>query len=88
MGNKKRILATGGAGFISSNLCEKLLGQGNEVICLDNLFTGRKENIRHLMDNPDFEFIRGDVINEVYVECDEIYNLVCPPVRSTIRLTR
>lgn len=74
----KRILVTGGAGFIGSHLCEKLLNQGNEVICLDNLFTGRKENIRHLMDNPHFEFIRHDVIEPVYVECDQIYNLACP----------
>ena len=74
----KRILVTGGAGFIGSHLCEKLLDQGNEVICLDNLFTGRKENIRHLMDNPYFEFIRHDVIEPIYVECDQIYNLACP----------
>lgn len=74
----KRILVTGGAGFIGSNLCERLLNEGNEIICLDNLFTGRKENIRHLLDNSDFEFIRGDIINEVYIECDEIYNLACP----------
>lgn len=78
MNTKKRILITGGAGFIGANLCERLLNEGNEVICMDNLFTGRKENIRHLMDNPYFEFIRGDVTNEVYVECDEIYNLACP----------
>jgi UDP-glucuronate decarboxylase len=74
----KRILVTGGAGFIGSHLCEKLLDQGNEVICLDNLFTGRKENIRHLMDNPSFEFVRHDVIEPIYVECDQIYNLACP----------
>ncbi len=74
----KRILVTGGAGFIGSHLCEKLLNQGNEVICLDNLFTGRKENIRHLMDNPYFEFIRHDVVEPIYVECDQIYNLACP----------
>ena len=74
----KRILVTGGAGFIGSHLCEKLLDQGNEVICLDNLFTGRKENIRHLMDIPSFEFVRHDVIEPIYVECDQIYNLACP----------
>ncbi len=74
----KRILVTGGAGFIGSHLCEKLLNQGNEVICLDNLFTGRKENIRRLMGNPDFEFLRHDVIEPIYVECDQIYNLACP----------
>ena len=74
----KRILVTGGAGFIGSHLCEKLLNQGNEVICLDNLFTGRKENILHLTSNPHFEFIRHDVIEPIYVECDQIYNLACP----------
>lgn len=74
----KRIVVTGGAGFIGSHLCEKLLEQGNDVICIDNLFTGRKDNIRHLMDNPYFEFIRHDVINPFYVECDQIYNLACP----------
>lgn len=76
--NKKTILITGGAGFIGSHLCEKLLDQGNDVICLDNLFTGRKDNIRHLMDNPRFEFVRGDVTEDIYVECDRIYNLACP----------
>lgn len=76
--SQKRILVTGGAGFIGSHLCEKLLMQGNEVICLDNLFTGRKENIRHLMDNPRFEFVRHDVIEPIYVECGQIYNLACP----------
>lgn len=74
----KRVLVTGGAGFIGSHLCEKLLEQGNDVVCLDNLFTGQKDNIRHLMDNPFFEFIRHDVLQDVYVECDQIYNLACP----------
>ena len=74
----KRILVTGGAGFIGSHLCKKLLEQGNEVICLDNLFTGRKENIQHLMDNSRFEFVRHDVTEPIYVECDQIYNLACP----------
>lgn len=74
----KRILITGGAGFIGSHLCEKLLEEGNEVICLDNLFTGQKNNIRHLKDNPRFEFIRHDILEDVYVECDQIYNLACP----------
>lgn len=75
---KKRILITGGAGFIGSHLCERLLNQGNDIICLDNLFTGKKDNIRHLMDSPYFEYIRDDVLNNIYVECDEIYNLACP----------
>ena len=63
---------------MGSHLCEKLLEQGNDVVCLDNLFTGQKDNIRHLMDNPYFEFIRQDVVEGVYVECDQIYNLACP----------
>ncbi|MBI2411754.1 MAG: SDR family oxidoreductase [Deltaproteobacteria bacterium] len=74
----KRILVTGGAGFIGSHLCEKLLNEGNEVICLDNFFTGRKENIAHLMDNPVFEVVRHDVIEPILIEVDQIYNLACP----------
>ena len=69
---------TGGAGFIGSHLCERLLGEGNEVICLDNFFTGRKENIAHLMDNPVFEVVRHDVTEPVLIEVDQIYNLACP----------
>lgn len=75
---KKRILVTGGAGFIGSHLCERLLEQGNDVICVDNLFTGSKDNIRHLMSNHYFEFIRHDVTEPLYVEVDQIYNLACP----------
>jgi UDP-glucuronate decarboxylase len=74
----KRILVTGGAGFIGSHLCEKLLAQGNEVICLDNYFTGSKENIIHLFDNHHFEVIRHDITMPVFIEVDEIYNLACP----------
>lgn len=74
----KRILVTGGAGFLGSHLCEVLLSEGNDVICVDNLFTGSKENIRHLMTNPYFEFIRHDITEPLYVEVDEIYNLACP----------
>lgn len=74
----KRILVTGGAGFIGSHLCERLLGEGNDVICLDNFFTGRKVNISHLMENPFFEVIRHDVIEPVLLEVDQIYNLACP----------
>ena len=74
----KRILVTGGAGFIGSHLCERLLKEGHEVLCVDNLFTGQKRNIIHLLDNPYFEFIRHDICFPLYVEVDEIYNLACP----------
>ena len=74
----KRILVTGGAGFVGSHLCERLLKEGNEVVCLDNYFTGTKENIVHLLDNPFFELIRHDVIQPFMAEVDEIYNLACP----------
>ncbi|MDR0912967.1 MAG: SDR family oxidoreductase [Methanobrevibacter sp.] len=74
----KRILITGGAGFIGSNLCKRLLDEKNEVICLDNYFTGSKENIIDLLDNPYFELVRHDVTFPYYVEVDEIYNLACP----------
>lgn len=74
----KRILVTGGAGFIGSHLCERLLGEGDEVLCLDNYFTGSKQNIAHLLENPYFELIRHDVTAPYYVEVDEIYNLACP----------
>ncbi|MEW6534632.1 MAG: UDP-glucuronic acid decarboxylase family protein [Candidatus Auribacterota bacterium] len=74
----KRILITGGAGFIGSHLSEKLLEQGNEVICLDNFFTGRKANIRHLLSNPEFEVIRHDITEPIFLEVDQIYNLACP----------
>jgi len=74
----KKILVTGGAGFIGSHLCELLLNEGNEVICLDNYFTGNKKNIVHLLDNPYFELIRHDICSPFFIECDEIYNLACP----------
>lgn len=74
----RRILVTGGAGFIGSHLCERLLSEGNEVICLDNYFTGSKQNIIHLLDNPYFELIRHDVTHPFFVEADEIFNLACP----------
>lgn len=73
-----RILITGGAGFIGSHLCERLLNDGNEVLCLDNFFTGRKRNIAHLLDNPFFELIRHDVIDPFKFEVDQVYNLACP----------
>lgn len=74
----KRILITGGAGFVGSHLCERLLNEGNEIICLDNYFTGSKRNIEHLMDHKYFELVRHDVINTYMVEVDEIYNMACP----------
>lgn len=75
---KNRVLVTGGSGFIGSHLCDRLVKDGNDVICVDNLFTGSKDNIRHLLGNPYFEFIRHDVIQPIFVECDQIYNLACP----------
>lgn len=74
----KRILVTGGAGFIGSHLCEHLLERGDEVICLDNLFTGQKRNIAHLLGRPRFEFIRHDIVQPILLEVDQIYNLACP----------
>ncbi|MCD7780840.1 MAG: SDR family oxidoreductase [Candidatus Gastranaerophilales bacterium] len=74
----KRILITGGAGFIGSHLCERLLNEGNDIICLDNFFTGSKDNIRHLIGNNKFELVRHDVIYEYSAEVDQIYNLACP----------
>jgi UDP-glucuronate decarboxylase len=73
-----RILVTGGAGFIGSHLCERLLGEGNEVVCIDNFFTGSKRNIMHLLDNHRFELIRHDIVEPILLEVDRIYNLACP----------
>lgn len=78
MNNAKKILITGGAGFIGSHLCERLLKTGNQIICLDNFFTGSKENLRNLIDNKNFELVEHDIINEFSAEIDEIYNLACP----------
>lgn len=78
LGGIKRILVTGGAGFLGSHLCERLIAAGHEVICVDNCYTGTKTNISRLLDNPMFEFIRHDVTFPLYVEVDEIYNLACP----------
>lgn len=75
---KKRILITGGAGFLGSHLAERLLNEGNDIICVDNFFTGAKHNINHLLENPYFEMLRHDVTFPLYVEVDEIYNLACP----------
>ena len=73
-----RVLVTGGAGFLGSHLCERLIDKGDEVICMDNCFTGRKKNIYHLLENPKFEFIRHDITFPLYIEVDQIYNLACP----------
>ncbi len=78
MHSNKRIAVTGGAGFLGSHLCERLIGDGHEVLCIDNFFTGAKQNIIHLLDNPRFELIRHDVTFPLYIEVDEIYNLACP----------
>jgi len=78
MSNNKRIVVTGGAGFLGSHLCETLLNSGNDVICLDNFFTGSKHNIAHLLNNPRFELIRHDIIRPILLEVDLIYNFACP----------
>jgi UDP-glucuronate decarboxylase len=75
---RKKVLITGGGGFIGSHLCERLLNEGNEVLCVDNFFTGEKDNIVHLISNPFFEVLRHDITFSLYVEVDEIYNLACP----------
>lgn len=75
---KKRILVTGGAGFLGSHLCERLVHEGHDVLCVDNYFTGRKQNIAHLLESPNFELMRHDVTFPLYVEVDQIYNLACP----------
>jgi len=75
---RKKILVTGGAGFLGSHLCERLLNEGNEVVCLDNYFTGQKQNVVHLLGNPYFELIRHDVTMPFFIEVDQIYNLACP----------
>ena len=74
----KRILITGGAGFLGSHLCDRMIDAGNEVICLDNYFTGRRQNITHLLDHPNFELLRHDIIDPIKLEVDQIYNLACP----------
>jgi UDP-glucuronate decarboxylase len=76
--SRKKILITGGAGFVGSHLCDRLLNEGNEVYCLDNFFTGQKQNVVHLLENPYFELIRHDVTMPFFIETDEIYNLACP----------
>ena len=78
MQRQKRVLVTGGAGFLGSHLCERLLAEGNEVICVDNFYTGKKRNIAHLLSDPHFELLRHDITLPLYVEIDQIYNLACP----------
>jgi len=75
---QKRVLVTGGAGFVGSHLCDRLIAAGNEVLCVDNLFTGTRRNIAHLLNNPSFEFMRHDITFPLFVEVDQIYNLACP----------
>ena len=75
---QKRILVTGGAGFLGSHLCDRLVEEGHDVLCLDNLFTGAKRNISHLLEKPNFELIRHDLVEPILLEVDEIYNLACP----------
>ena len=77
-GRTRKVLVTGGAGFLGSHLCERLLAQGHEVLCLDNFFTGTRRNIAHLVDDRRFELLRHDITHPLYVEVDEIYNLACP----------
>jgi len=77
-GKRKRILVTGGAGFVGSNLVDRLMMEGHEVIVLDNMFTGRKKNVQHWIGHPAFQMIVGDVVNPLFVEVDQIYNLACP----------
>src|SRR3954464_2067775 len=74
----KRILVTGGAGFLGSHLCDRLVAQGHDVICLDNFFTSQKSNVWHLLNKPNFELLRHDVVHPIWLEVDEIYNLACP----------
>src|SRR5438094_1313207 len=75
---RKRVLVTGGAGFLGSHLCERLLARGDDVLCVDNYFTGRKDNVAHLLPVPHFEAMRHDITHPLFVEVDEIYNLACP----------
>jgi len=81
-----RILVTGGAGFIGSHLCEKLLSLGNEVVCLDNFFTGRRENVSHLLSDVHFELVRHDITEPILLEVDKIFHLACPLPRLSLEL--
>lgn len=79
----KRILVTGGAGFLGSHLCDRLINEGQEVLCVDNFHTGNRQNVAHLIGNPRFELLQHDITHPLFVEVDEIYNLACPASRST-----
>ena len=85
---RKRVMVTGGAGFLGSHLCERLLTAGNDVLCVDNFFTGDKDNILCMLNNPHFELMRHDVTFPLYVEVDEIYNLACPASPAHYHETR
>src|SRR4029078_12358183 len=90
---RQRILFTGGSGFLCSHLCERLLGDGHEVVCLDNFFTGTRANVEHLLDNPRFELVRHDVTDPMTIEVDEVFPLACraPPIhyqRNPVRAIR
>ncbi len=85
---RKRVLVTGGAGFLGSHLCERLLRDSNDVLCVDNYFTGRKDNIAHLLSDPHFEAMRHDITFPLYVEVDEIYNMACPASPCITSTTR
>ena len=90
MSTRKKVLVTGGAGFVGSHLCDRLIEDGHEVLCVDNFFTGSRDNILELIDQPHFELLRHDVTFPLYVEVDEIYNLACPaspPIRRSTRWT-
>ena len=78
MNIRKRVLVTGGAGFLGSHLCDRLVAEGHDVLCLDNFFTGGKENVSHLLGRPNFELIRHDLVEPIFLEVDQIYNLACP----------
>jgi UDP-glucuronate decarboxylase len=82
-----KVLVTGGAGFIGSHLCERLVLQGHEVVCLDNFFTGRRDNVRHLLDHDSFELLRHDVCEPLLLRVDQVYNLACPasPIHRSLR---
>ncbi|MCP4463159.1 MAG: NAD-dependent epimerase/dehydratase family protein, partial [Planctomycetaceae bacterium] len=78
MSTSKRVLVTGGAGFLGSHLCERLVADGHDVICVDNFFTSQKSNVEHLLANANFELIRHDIVHPLFLEVDQIYNLACP----------